>query len=218
LLILGLNTCDNGYLSVSISENDTIISTLEKNTKKTEETVNLIYEMFSDLSIKPEQISAIGLITGPGGYTGIRAGISVSKTMSQLLNIPIIGFSKSEAYIYSFNSNKLICPLIDVKRNEVYTCIGELKNNNILYNLSPCVMSFQEISEKINNSENEIIVLSSELLNFQGENNINNKNISFDKSFKIGSDDICKITYNSIVNGKKSNYQDILPIYAREAI
>lgn len=215
MLILGINTSENGYLSVSVSNKDEIIGSIDKNTKKTEETINLIYELFNNLSLKPEQLSAVGIITGPGGYTGIRAGVSVAKTIAQLLDIPVIGFNKADAYILAFNSDKLVCPLIDVKRNEVYTCIGKANNNNIEYVLEPSVIQVNDIIGKVKNSDKEITVLVSEF-STQKELFENINNVDFE--FKINSDDICKITYKAILEGKNTKYNDILPIYAREAI
>ncbi|MFN8577539.1 MAG: tRNA (adenosine(37)-N6)-threonylcarbamoyltransferase complex dimerization subunit type 1 TsaB [Candidatus Sericytochromatia bacterium] len=218
MLVLGINTCENGYLSVSISEDDKIIDSIEKYTKKTEETVNLIYELFKKLDLNPEQLISIGLITGPGGYTGIRAGLSVAKTMSQLLDIPLIGFSKAEAYIYSFNSNELVCPLIDVKRDEVYTCIGKINEDRIEYILEPCVIELNKISEILKNSNEKVLVLSSEILSLKDKNDFDINKIIVDLDFKINSQEICKITYDSLKKNKITKYYDILPIYAREAI
>lgn len=217
MLILGLNTCDNGYISISLSNKDNIISTINKHTKKTEQTVNLIYELFENLSINPYDLSGIGLITGPGGYTGIRAGISVAKTISQLIDIPIIGFSKSEALIksYSNDSEKYICPLVDVKRDEVYTCISDKSLN---YVLKPSVMTLENISKTLKESNQNIIVLASEIPEFDKSYDIKKENILFDYQFSIDSPEICKLTYNQILKGVNTKYNDIFPIYAREAI
>lgn len=222
MLILGLNTSDNGYLSVSLSENDNVLGTFNKETKKTEQTVNLIYELFEKLSLTPEKLATIGVITGPGGYTGIRAGMSVAKTISQLLDIPVIGFNKADAFIYSYylsdKSNSYICPLIDVKRDEVYTCIGKVENSKIVYILEPCVITLDKVSEILNESDKNITVLSSELPNFNIDFTGQKNNIVFNYDFKIDSPEICNITYKQVIQGINTKYNDIYPIYAREAI
>ena len=38
-------------------------------------------------------ISAIGIVTGPGSFTGIRLGIAYAKGIAMGLNIPVVGIS-----------------------------------------------------------------------------------------------------------------------------
>lgn len=44
-------------------------------------------------------ISAIGVVVGPGSFTGIRLGIAYAKGLSMGLNIPIIGISAFDLYL-----------------------------------------------------------------------------------------------------------------------
>jgi tRNA threonylcarbamoyl adenosine modification protein YeaZ len=42
-------------------------------------------------------ISAIGVGTGPGSFTGLRVGMATAKTIAYLLDVPIVGISSAEA-------------------------------------------------------------------------------------------------------------------------
>lgn len=220
MLILGINTSDNNHISVSLSENDKIIKTIEKTTKKTEEAINLVYQLFDSLALSPNNLSGIGVITGPGGYTGVRAGIAVAKTMSQLLDIPVIAFNKTDLYILALNkTDKIICPLVDVKRDEVYTCFSTLNNNLINYQMPYTVMTTGELKDLLEKSEKEVIVLAAELADRKEIfKEITNQNITFDYNFKINSEDICMFTRQKIIIGEKTGYNEVIPVYAREAV
>ena len=44
-------------------------------------------------------ISAIGIVTGPGSFTGIRLGIAYAKGIAMGLNIPVVGISAFDLYL-----------------------------------------------------------------------------------------------------------------------
>ena len=49
---------------------------------------------------KMSDLTAIGVIVGPGSFTGIRMGIAYAKGLSIGLNIPVIGVNLFELYLY----------------------------------------------------------------------------------------------------------------------
>ncbi len=47
-------------------------------------------------AIKPETITELAVITGPGSFTGIRTALTVAKTMATVLGIPVYAFNNFE--------------------------------------------------------------------------------------------------------------------------
>lgn len=73
----------------------------------------------ADLSYR--NLSAIAVGLGPGLFTGMRVGVATAKTLSQALSVPIIGVSSLDLLAFDVRySDKLICPVIDAKRKEVF--------------------------------------------------------------------------------------------------
>ncbi len=47
-------------------------------------------------------VTAIGIVTGPGSFTGIRLGIAYAKGIAMGLNIPLVGISAFDLYLAQY--------------------------------------------------------------------------------------------------------------------
>jgi tRNA threonylcarbamoyladenosine biosynthesis protein TsaB len=72
-----------------------------------------------------KDLDAIGVSIGPGSFTGLRIGVVTAKSLAQALDIPIVGISSLDllAYQFDFLPNQLVCPIIRVRKGEVYTAL-----------------------------------------------------------------------------------------------
>ena len=89
-------------LYIDTSSNKEITVGIKSGAKKTEVKHNisvqkaqivlpLIEKLLNKHKLKPKDISAIEVETGPGSFTGLRVGISVANALSFALGIPING-------------------------------------------------------------------------------------------------------------------------------
>jgi tRNA threonylcarbamoyl adenosine modification protein YeaZ len=56
-------------------------------------------KFITESGAKWSDITAIGVVTGPGSFTGIRLGIAYAKGVAMGLNIPVIGISAFDLYL-----------------------------------------------------------------------------------------------------------------------
>lgn len=97
----------------------------------------MIEQLLKDHNIITTQLQAIAVSKGPGSYTGLRIGASVAKGMCYALDIPLIAISTLESIAkgaqlgVNCNQNMLICPMIDARRQEVYTALFDEKMNRL---------------------------------------------------------------------------------------
>ncbi len=79
--------------------------------------------IFNELSIKKEDLKGVIVNKGPGSYTGIRVGITVAKTLSYSLDIPIYAYTTHDAiaYSYRFFRGKIYVAL-NAGKGEAYVC------------------------------------------------------------------------------------------------
>src|SRR5690625_7708339 len=115
----------------AVMEGNEIIGeyTINQNMSHSEKLVPMIKELLDNLNLRPKDIDLYGVALGPGSFTGLRIGVGTVKTLAHLFNKPIVGISTLEALAYNLPYNKTIVPMIDARRNrvytDIYTCKGE---------------------------------------------------------------------------------------------
>ncbi len=89
----------------------------------------LVDQCLDAMDMRLDQLSAIAVSSGPGSYTGLRVGISAAKGYCMALDIPLIALdtlqclAQGAVSAYPDGNDLLICPMIDARRQEVYTAI-----------------------------------------------------------------------------------------------
>lgn len=124
----------NNHLSVCIIKKNKVLSEINTVCKQnlSEIILQKINECIENSSVKKDDISEIIVTRGPGSYTALRVVLSVAKTFSYVLNIPIKLISTLKLQMLGIkNFSGLVVPLIDGRRNNVYTAVY-YKNDEIL--------------------------------------------------------------------------------------
>jgi tRNA threonylcarbamoyladenosine biosynthesis protein TsaB len=102
------------------------------------------------LSLAEIDYFAVGL--GPGSFTGLRIGLATIKGFSAALSKPVIGLPTLDLLADNALSagGKIICPVIDAKRNLVFTALYEVGVKDKLRRKSPYLLiSIEELLKKI---------------------------------------------------------------------
>lgn len=84
-----------------------------------------VKQVLEKAGVTMRDLNAVGVTAGPGSYTGLRVGMASAKGVCYALDIPMLTVSTLEilatAAIQSFPGYNAYCPMIDARRNEVYT-------------------------------------------------------------------------------------------------
>ena len=84
----------------------------------------LIDVLLRESCLEREQLEAVAVAAGPGSFTGIRIGVATARGLAQGLSIPAVAVSTLEALAEGVSvPGALICPLLDARRNQVYTAL-----------------------------------------------------------------------------------------------
>jgi len=93
---------------------------------------------------------AVGL--GPGSFTGLRIGLATIKGFALGLDVPVIGLPTLDTLARNAlpTASKIICPLIDAKRNLLFTALYEVGLNDKLKRRSPYLLiNIEELLERL---------------------------------------------------------------------
>jgi tRNA threonylcarbamoyladenosine biosynthesis protein TsaB len=117
------------------------------------------------VSLSDVDIWIVGL--GPGSFTGLRIGISTLQGISMATGRPLIGISGLEALAWqAADPGRLICPLIDARRNEVY--FGHYRSANDRLNQEKSA-GVAKISSALAGIENGSILIGNGTVTYRAE-------------------------------------------------
>jgi tRNA threonylcarbamoyladenosine biosynthesis protein TsaB len=136
-LILQIETATT-VCSVALSENGNVLAYNEIQQRNVHAEVITLFidEVLKIAGKRYSELRAVAVSCGPGSYTGLRIGISVTKGLCYSLDIPFIAVETLEAMTdgiidESDGEAVLLCPMVDARRMEVFTAIFDSKGNKI---------------------------------------------------------------------------------------
>lgn len=160
--------------SVAIVEDEEVIAEYNVQYKKThsQTLLPMLDELKKMVDLDLQSVDAIAIAKGPGSFTGLRIGSATAKGLGLALEIPIIEIPTLDGLACNlYGTDKVVCPIMDARRNQVYTGLysyiekrqSEEQEKHFSYTLVPilpqCAVSIQEITQKCNEQQKEIIFL-----------------------------------------------------------
>lgn len=145
--------------SVALLEDGEIKSeyiTLDKRTHS-ETLLPLIDKLKGDAGLDLSSLDAIAITGGPGSYTGLRIGGATAKGLGLALDKPIVNVPTMEALAYNVvGSDVLVCPMMDARKNRVFTGLYKFDGEKIITIKDQCVLTIDELVDAI---DEEVIFL-----------------------------------------------------------
>ncbi len=149
--ILGIDS-SSMVASVAVVTDDVLTGEYTVNFKKThsQTLLPMIDEVVRMLELDLSELDAIAVAGGPGSFTGLRIGTATAKGLGLALKKPLIHVPTMDALAYNlWGSQDLICPIMDARRNQVYTGLYHCKDSlEIVMEQTP--MDVGELVEKVN--------------------------------------------------------------------
>ena len=147
--------------------------------KHAQSLIPMMDEVRNMLGLDLETVDAIAISKGPGSFTGLRIGAATAKGAAMAMDCPIIPVPTVDSIAYNlYGTQSLICPLMDARRQQVYTGIyewqpvgpAEKSSEAMTVNGIPaapiftvvrpqCVIPVAEIAEDLNVRGREVVFL-----------------------------------------------------------
>jgi tRNA threonylcarbamoyladenosine biosynthesis protein TsaB len=146
--------------SAAIIEDENMVAEYTINYKKThsQTLLPMIDEIVKMTDTDLSTIDAIAIAGGPGSFTGLRIGSATAKGLGLALNKPLIHIPTVDGLAYNlYGTDKIICPIMDAKRNQVYTGLYEFNDEQFHIIESQMAVSIDEIVDKINTMGRTVI-------------------------------------------------------------
>ena len=120
---LTIDTTTN-VTAVALGEDGLLVGEGFLHTTKThsERLIPMFDQLFTAAAWKLQDLDMIGVVRGPGSFTGIRIGIATAQGLAQVLRLPLIAVVSLDALAWAgLGRSEDIVPILDARKNEWYT-------------------------------------------------------------------------------------------------
>ena len=148
--------------SAAVAEDDNLLAEYTVNYKKThsQTLLPMIDEIVRMLELDLSSIDAVAAAGGPGSFTGLRIGSATAKGLAMALDKPVVQVPTVDALAYNLaGSGALVCPLMDARRNQVYTGLYRFEGFQMHVVLEQRAAGIDEILGKIQEQESAAVFL-----------------------------------------------------------
>jgi tRNA threonylcarbamoyladenosine biosynthesis protein TsaB len=89
--------------------------------------------LLHESGLAPAGLDAVGVIDGPGSYTGLRVGMACAKGLCLALSIPLVTVNTLDWMAASAppDDEAWACPMIDARRMEVFTALYDAEGRRV---------------------------------------------------------------------------------------
>lgn len=148
--------------SIAILKDDSLLGEYTINYKKThsQTLLPMLDEVVKMLEFDLHTLDAIAVAVGPGSFTGLRIGSATAKGLGLALDKPIVPVSTIQGLASNLCYVKgLTCPIMDARRNQVYTGAYRYEGKELVEVIEPCVLMADELVEKLKAYDEQVVFL-----------------------------------------------------------
>jgi tRNA threonylcarbamoyladenosine biosynthesis protein TsaB len=117
--------------------------------------------------IEMRQVSVVAVGVGPGLFTGLRVGVATAKAIAMALRVPMIGLSSLDLLAFPVrHSPRLIVPVIDAKRGEVFSSTYRHVPGGVLRMSPHDVMTPEDLANELEARAEECLLIGDGALRY----------------------------------------------------
>ena len=126
MTILAMDTSGTSASAVIMDEETIFAEALVSGPKRksySETLMPMIDNLFNISGMNLDDIDRIACTNGPGSFTGLRIGAACAKGLAFAAGIPLVAVPTLDAMAYTCIKNHWIVPMLDARREQVYTAL-----------------------------------------------------------------------------------------------
>ena len=96
--------------------------------------------------LAPRDLGAVIVAIGPGGFSGLRVGVSTAKGLGAALGVPVVGVGTLAAEAHPFSGAGLpVCPVLDAGREEMAAAVYSSDGDGLREVAAPRVVGIEAL-------------------------------------------------------------------------
>ena len=100
--------------------------------------------------LKISDIDLFAVTEGPGSFSGLRIGVTIAKTLAYGCGKKVVGISTLKVLAAALpHTDKIICPIMDARRNQVYNAMYKWEDGELKEIVSPRAISAEDLAKEI---------------------------------------------------------------------
>lgn len=159
--ILGIDS--SGMVAgVAVVQDDITVAEYNVNYKKThsQTLLPMIDAVVEMLELDINELDAIAIAAGPGSFTGLRIGSATVKGLGLAIDKPIVPVPTCHGLAYNVcGTDRLICPIMDARRNQVYTGIYSFEQNKLVVHENQMAIDVCELIQRLEKYNRPVLFL-----------------------------------------------------------
>lgn len=112
--------------SLAITDGERLLAEINLDIRKTptEWLLQSIEDLLAKADLEKDALDAIGVVVGPGSFTGLRVGLATAKGLSLATGCPLLGISSLQCLAMQLPFTGLpVCVMLDARKQEVYAAL-----------------------------------------------------------------------------------------------
>ncbi|MHB8124743.1 MAG: tRNA (adenosine(37)-N6)-threonylcarbamoyltransferase complex dimerization subunit type 1 TsaB [Desulfitobacteriaceae bacterium] len=140
--------------ALALAEDDHLVAEgfLHTSMNHSERLIPMLDQLLGAAAWRLGDLDLIGVVRGPGSFTGIRIGIATAQGLAQVLKVPMLSVLSLDALAWAGYGRKGdIVPILDARKNEWYTArySWNLEQGKAICLDQPCAVRPSQWLEKL---------------------------------------------------------------------
>lgn len=124
-MLLAIDTSTRNA-SAALADGDRVVSARSWHSavNHTTELMPAVAQLLDSRGLRPRELDAVAVALGPGGFSALRAGLSIAKGLALAARIPIIGIGSLDLEAHPCRDSGLpVCALLEAGRGEAASAL-----------------------------------------------------------------------------------------------